>query len=691
MALLGLSAQSVSLMAKGDKDEESYNYQRAVEAFQIDDLPQAYEWTNRELSGNPKNGFAYMLLSTIYSQSQDYGSALETAEKALKYLPKKAKEEIAYVHSIKAETHLALKDTLTALNDYDLAIKTYPTDEDYYVAKAQVLAEMGEYDKSDAEYERLGKQKIGEMYRLCGLGANAKSRGQLDKALDYFNQAIEKYPDYGTAYAFRSEVYMNQERWTESVNDIVSAYNNEAAEWVIPYVTHYDKRGLPVLASRMKFQMAQEPGQYVWPALIAMAYDNNGMYRQAIEWYDKVLEGEPYAAVYKALAECYNNIHDEYKALENINKALELTPEVPSFLGTKCDILTNLGDYDGAVAVADEYIKLAPDDAYAYMLRSRANSYLGKYHEAVEDLEAVTFIADSQDDLDPIVFGMLADVLRLDGQTDRADSYCRMIVDKEKGQPLTVYSVTPFAYASLGMKQEALDVLQSILDIEVQPGEDNYLYHAACVYARLGDKAKALEYLEKALESGYHNEKHILNDYDMLPILDTPEFRELMDKHFPDTKARDDSPAEVKPVIDVVAVEAPVRSKTSEVPFKRENGVTKVECTVNGLPLHFVFDTGASDVTMSMVEANFMLKNGYLKRSDIKGSSRYQDANGNVSEGTVLNLRHINFGGLELENVRASVVRNQQAPLLLGQSVLSRLGKIEIDNPGAKLIITKLK
>lgn len=47
------------------------------------------------------------------------------------------------------------------------------------------------------------------------------------------------------------------------------------------------------------------------------------------------------------------------------------------------------------------------------------------------------------------------------------------------------------------------------------------------------------------------------------------------------------------------------------------------------------------------------------------------------------------FGGLKLYNILASVVRNQKAPLLLGQSVLGRLGSIEIDNPGKKLIITQ--
>ena len=89
-----------------------------------------------------------------------------------------------------------------------------------------------------------------------------------------------------------------------------------------------------------------------------------------------------------------------------------------------------------------------------------------------------------------------------------------------------------------------------------------------------------------------------------------------------------------------------------------------------------------------MVEANFMLKNQYITPADVIGSEHYMDANGNISEGTVLNLKNVEFGGVHLDNVRASVVRNQKAPLLLGQSVLGRLGKIEIDNSAMQLRIT---
>ena len=83
-----------------------------------------------------------------------------------------------------------------------------------------------------------------------------------------------------------------------------------------------------------------------------------------------------------------------------------------------------------------------------------------------------------------------------------------------------------------------------------------------------------------------------------------------------------------------------------------------------------------------------MFKNNYISPEDIIGKARYIDANGDISIGTVINLRKVSFAGLDIENVRASVVDNNNAPLLLGQCVLSRLGKVEIDYERNVLRIT---
>ena len=100
-----------------------------------------------------------------------------------------------------------------------------------------------------------------------------------------------------------------------------------------------------------------------------------------------------------------------------------------------------------------------------------------------------------------------------------------------------------------------------------------------------------------------------------------------------------------------------------------------------------VFDTGASDITISSVEANFMLKNGYLSDKDIKGKKQYLNASGEIKEGTVITIREVKLGDSVLKNVDASVVHNQKAPLLFGESGLSRFGKFTVDNSTSKLII----
>ena len=80
--------------------------------------------------------------------------------------------------------------------------------------------------------------------------------------------------------------------------------------------------------------------------------------------------------------------------------------------------------------------------------------------------------------------------------------------------------------------------------------------------------------------------------------------------------------------------------ETTIIPFNKSGDMMMIECRINNLPLHFIFDTGASDVSISDVEANFMMKNGYLKHTDIVGKARYQTADGNISEGTVINQKH---------------------------------------------------
>jgi clan AA aspartic protease (TIGR02281 family) len=113
--------------------------------------------------------------------------------------------------------------------------------------------------------------------------------------------------------------------------------------------------------------------------------------------------------------------------------------------------------------------------------------------------------------------------------------------------------------------------------------------------------------------------------------------------------------------------------------LKRQGGVSIIPCKINGLNLELIFDTGASDVSISLTEASSMLRNGKLTESDILGTANYVDANGDISEGIVVNIKEIEIAGLKMMNIKASVVKNLNAPLLLGQTAISKLGKIQLD------------
>lgn len=134
-------------------------------------------------------------------------------------------------------------------------------------------------------------------------------------------------------------------------------------------------------------------------------------------------------------------------------------------------------------------------------------------------------------------------------------------------------------------------------------------------------------------------------------------------------------------------VSAADTSHVEEVRIKmtKSGGVYEVPCKVNGVDMNFIFDTGASSVCISLTEAAFLLKNGYLEEDDVEGTSRAQVADGRIVSNIDLNLKSIEIGSIKLRDVKATVTESLDAPLLLGQSAIGKLGKYQIE--GDELVL----
>ena len=667
LLLLGLG----QAVAQNIKRPETYNYQRGLEAMQEEKTDEAIEFFNKDLQENPKNGYSFMWIAMMRLGNEEYGKALTAADLAIKLLPKKDKEFVAAAYTTRAEVYLNLEDTVKALSDYTSAIRARPEEGDLYDKRAQVFFELQRYDEADLDYRMMTALEPGGVMGYMGLGRNALRQHRLDDAIAQFDYVVKLDDKYSSGYAFRAEAELEKEMWNEATTDLITAMQCDWDQKAILHMAGLKEPASTMMVSKLKIQSAKAPNDNTWPYLVGMMYEEAKDYNKAVEYYKDANQRDAAPGLYSRISDCYYELGAYDEALSNINLALNMdSTNVPNMV-RRANIYYGMGNAQQAIAQWDKVLAAQPEYGYGYYQRGWTKQMAGDVDGAVEDLSMAIALEPEES----FLYVSRGDAYVKQGKRELAEADYKKVIELEDAPEK--YNEVYYAYQALGQNDKAIAAMDSVIARGEDGGGD--YYNAACLYSRMKDKENALRYLEKALEAGYLQFAHIERDYDMGFLKDTEEFKGLIKKYKSAHEARvstDPEGAQSKETV------------TTEVPFTKEGGICKVKCSVNGLPLHFVFDTGASDVTISMVEATFMMKNGYLNSNDVVGSQRYMDANGDVSVGTVINLRSVNFGGLDLNNVRASVVRNQKAPLLLGQSVLGRLGKIEIDNSKSVLLIT---
>lgn len=660
----------VSLNAqKYNKYSDSYNFRKGMEALDERDSKKAEDSFRKEIDEHPENGYAYLYLAHIQQHNEEYGKALSSVDNALKYIPKKDKEYKGACHYKRAGIYRALDKYDEAILDYTMAISYNPDDEDSFWERAQIYFEQEKYDLADADYRAMQKLDANSPLSFMGLGRNEVKRGNFQNAVDLYDHVVALYPEYESGYSFRAEAYMGLKRYMEAASDIVKAleldYDNKAFGLMIDIADS----AFVQISTKLKAMAVTDANSAYWPYCLGVINEHVKKYNDAITNYLKASKLDEDAMTYSRISSCYEDMGEWASAIEYMDKAISLDPKDTDYVLYKANIYYEAGQIQTAIEVMDQYIELVPDYAGGYYRRGWFKDNIKDIDGAIEDYTtSITLDSDY-----PYAIMSRGNMYLLKGENELAKKDFEMVVQKdtipEEG------SCTMYALMHLGRNDEAVEWMNKMLE---SSEEEGVRYEAACLYSLMGDTEKSLYYLEESLKRGNKSYHHMMTDDDIDNIRNLDAFKALMEKYFPQETEQESS--------NEALVE--YAEKVVEVPFTRHGGVTQVKCSVNGLPLHFIFDTGAADVTISRVEATFMFKNEYLSSSDVIGKARYIDANGDISVGTVLNIKKITFGGLELENVRASVVESNNALLLLGQSVLNRLGKIEIDYDRSILKIT---
>lgn len=669
LTLVALVSITTATLAQ-PQGKQSYNFTRALEEAKKGNKGDALDFLQKEVSENPNNGYAHLTIAILQADAENYGDAMSSINLAIKKLPKKDKEYTGRAYASRAHLHVIAGDTITALADFDKAIRINPNDEDVQEALGQMLYELRRYDEADKAYRRIIAINPTSVIGYMGLGRDAFAMGKYEEAIRQYDNVIRMYDDYSSGYAFRAESYLKLGKYLEAINDITKSLSIDNDAKAHHYLFEFPDDQTTLVVTKLKGMAVKNPHDAEWWYYIGQLYKDKKRYSKAIEALQKAFDIDAYPGFLEMISECYRETGDYTKALEYVTQALQMTPDDLDLISTKADILGESGDIDGAIAEWSNYIERTPAFFGGYYRRGFFEDNANRTDAALEDYNMAIML---QPDYAYAYLGK-GDMLMRKGLTEEAMESYRKVVELDTVPNNS--SCAMYALLALGEKEKAISFMNQVIENDFTDC-GNY-YDAACFYSRIGDFDKSLASLRTSFEKGFRRFHHVKSDDDLEALRKTEGFNTLIEEYERKIE-RETAP---------VSSEISEVSERVEVPFTPDGGCVSVKCTINELPLNFIFDTGASIVSLSQVEANFMLKNGYLKRGDFVGSGRFVDANGDVSEGTIVNLRNVDFGGLQLNNVRASVVRNQKAPLLLGQSVLGRLGAIEIDNSGKKLIIT---
>jgi clan AA aspartic protease (TIGR02281 family) len=654
--------------AKTPKQPESYNYQRGIELIKSDQVDEGIRFLEKELQQNPKNGYADAWLAAAYSEKKEKGTALHFIEEALKHLPKSDKYYRAWSYSVKGRLYLEMADTTQALSCFTQAIKTEPQNEEWYEYRGFLYRDMKLWEKSDADFRQYIKLTPGLIQGNLYLGRNLFLQKKYEEALGQYQYA-HKLAERAYTNSAMAEVEVELGKYEDAATHIIESLKMESCEETCMEILQNNKNAklAELLLQKFHAQELANPNVIDWYYYAMCVQRGQKEYEDAIRTCQKIQAITPDAYFDNYMAGLYRKMGDWDNALKFQNKAVENDSTDSDYRVARAFTYSEMDSIDQMYADIDNVLKQHPDEANLYFARGELNFFHNNYAAAIEDYtNGLAF--DNSNDWERYMRGRSYEA---NGQTDKAQTDY-LYVETHTKKP----DILMFVKASLGKKEEAIALADSLLKADTTENR----YNVACVYALLGENELALSELEKEMKDGLVNFTHLRLDPD-LQSLSGNELELLIQKYEAIAKERIEK-------FQKVEQKKQCKEKVVEIPFSTSNGVTKVDCTINGLPLNFIFDTGASDVTISQTEANFMFKNGYLSQRDIVGKERYLTADGNVSVGTTFILNHINFGGLELTGVRASVVASQKAPLLLGQTVLKRLGKIEIDNERRVLRIT---
>jgi len=372
-----------------------------------------------------------------------------------------------------------------------------------------------------------------------------KNPRNIQSAIDYFDTALRKDPKFALAYtglAYASlEMYEDDKDilWIEKA--LNAAKQAQALNDKLPEVHYalgdvYAVTGQTAQAiSELKRAQELAPNSDEGYRELGKAYLDAGQSEQAIQALEKAVQLNPYYWVNQnALGNAYRQTGKYDKALKSFQQVTQLEPQNEIGFANLGVVYMSMGRYQDSIQPLETAMKLDPQPAVISNLGT-SYFYLHRYPEAVKQFEKAVELNPN----DETMMGNLADGYRAVGQGEQANAtYDKAIALAFKALRVNPRSATTMGslalyFAKKGDVAQAMEYIQRARRLD--PASVDLILTSAEVHAHCNKPEDAIAELKKGLQQGLTTAT-VESDVDLDSLRERPDYQVLMNQYAPKKK-----------------------------------------------------------------------------------------------------------------------------------------------------------
>jgi serine/threonine protein kinase/Tfp pilus assembly protein PilF len=333
---------------------------------------------------------------------------------------------------------------ITAANDTHLWAETYDrkltdifaVESDIATTIAKTLqARLTGAEKTAIAKHPTANREVYELYLKGRFFWNKRTAPDLRKAIEYFNQALDKDPGYAPAYAGLTDAYL-----------ILSQYGAASPADSLPQA---------IAAAKKAIELDDTLAEAHTSLACSLAYYDFD-FEQSVKEFERAIQLNPnYATAHQWLSNGVLSALGQFeRAIGEGKRAVELDP-------LSLVINTDLGQdffyarrYDEAIAQLHKTIEMDPRFYFAHWVLGTALQLKGQLSEAVAEYSKAVELND-----DPSVLALLGQAYARAGQRDEAQKILLRLSEEAKSRYVQPYSFV-LMYLALGDKERATDEME---------------------------------------------------------------------------------------------------------------------------------------------------------------------------------------------------------------------------------------